>query len=271
MIDFPENITSLSLRHHFNRSAKYDQAWMFDNSMGPNPLWLVEWLSRDMHFSKDMVVLDMGCGKAITSIFLAKEFGCTVFANDLWIPPDDNLKRIMEHSLQQRVFPIRAEAHALPYATNFFDAITCVDAYQYFGTDDFYLDYFVKFVKPGGQIGIVVPGWLREKKSHMPPGLEAFPSREFVSFHTCDWWRDHLNQSGLVEIQKCDNMPNGKLVWLDSARAMYETKRILRSSDGTQPEAMKKELDFWKGDIDFLEADRDDYIALIRVIVRRNK
>ena len=271
MIELPENIASLSLRHGFTRSARYDQAWMFDNAMGPNPLWLIEWLSRDMHVTRDMVVLDMGCGRAVTSIFLAKEFGGTVFANDLWIAPEDNLKRITENSLQQRVFPVRAEAHALPYATNFFDAIASVDAYQYFGTDDLYLDYFSKFVKPGGEIGIVVPGWFREKTGYMPPGLEAYPSGEFANFHTWDWWRDHLEQSGLVEIQKCDTLPNGKLIWLDSARAMYETKRILRSSDGTPPEAMAKELDFWKGDINFLEADKDDYIALIRIIVRRKK
>ena len=271
MVALPQNILSLSSRHGFTRSAEYDQAWMFDNSMGPNPLWLVEWLSRGMRFSSDMVVLDMGCGKAITSIFLAKEFGGTVFANDLWISPDENLARIAEHGLQRSIFPIHAEAHALPYAKGFFDAIVSIDSYHYFGTDDTYLDYFSKFMKPGGQIGIVVPGWLKEKEGPMPPGLEAYPSGEFANFHTLAWWREHLEQSGRVEIEICDYLPDGKRIWSDSARAMYEVKRILRSGDGTAPEEMKKELDFWQGDIDFLEADVSDYLALIRVIMRRRK
>ena len=242
---------------------------MLDNAMGPSPLWLAEWLCRDMRLSSDMVVLDMGCGKAVTSIFLAREFGCSVFANDLWISPDENLARITEQGLQRKVFPIHAEAHALPYARGFFDAIVCIDAYQYFGTDDTYLDSFSKFVKPGGQIGIVVAGWLKETESPMPPGLETYPPFEFANFHTLGWWREHLERSGPVEIEACDYLPDGKLIWYDSARAMYEAKRILRSTDGTSPEAMKKELDFWKGDIDFLEADVKDYSALIRVVMKR--
>ena len=32
-----------------------------------------------------MKILDLGCGKGLTSIFLAKEFGVQVYATDLWI------------------------------------------------------------------------------------------------------------------------------------------------------------------------------------------
>jgi SAM-dependent methyltransferase len=271
MADLPLSITSLSAKYGFTLSAKYGQSWMFDNSMGPNPLWLVEWLTRDMSISKDMIVLDMGCGKALTSIFLAKEFGCTVFANDLWISPDENLVRINEQSLQHKVFPVRAEAHALPYAKDFFDAVICVDAYQYFGTDDCYLDYFLKFVKPGGQIGIVVAGWQREKTTPMPPGLEYLPAGEFTNFHTADWWRKHFEISEAVKIEKCEYLPDGKRIWQSSTKAMYETKKLLRSTDGTSAADKQKELDFWQGDITFLEADREDFAALMRIIVRRKE
>jgi hypothetical protein len=58
----------------------------------------------------------MGCGKAISSIFLAKEFGIQVWANDLWISASNNWERIRVAQMQERVFPIHAEAHALPYA-----------------------------------------------------------------------------------------------------------------------------------------------------------
>ena len=77
----------------------------------------------------------MGCGTGLTSIFLAKEFGVTVFANDLWINPTDNYRRFVEMGVDDKVFPIHAEAHALPYADNFFDAAISIDAYHYFGTD----------------------------------------------------------------------------------------------------------------------------------------
>jgi hypothetical protein len=34
MLNIPESISSLSANQGFYRSAQYDQAWMFDNSMG---------------------------------------------------------------------------------------------------------------------------------------------------------------------------------------------------------------------------------------------
>jgi len=39
-----------------------------------------------------MRVLDLGCGKALSSIFLAKEYGTQVWATDLWISATDNRK-----------------------------------------------------------------------------------------------------------------------------------------------------------------------------------
>ena len=53
-----------------------------------------------------MRVLDMGCGKAISSIFLAQEFGVQVWATDLWISAAENWQRIRETEVADRVFPI---------------------------------------------------------------------------------------------------------------------------------------------------------------------
>jgi cyclopropane fatty-acyl-phospholipid synthase-like methyltransferase len=74
-----------------------------------------------------MRVLDMGCGTALTAIFLAREFDVQVWATDLWVKPTENLGRIVEQGAGNRVFPIYAEARALPFAENFFDAIVSFD------------------------------------------------------------------------------------------------------------------------------------------------
>jgi len=66
-----------------------------------------------------MRVLDLGCGSALSSVFLAKEFGVEVWATDLWVKPDENLGRVVEVGLQDRVHPVYAEAHALPFADGF--------------------------------------------------------------------------------------------------------------------------------------------------------
>jgi len=101
---------------HYPRTAKYDPSWIAENWMGPHPLWLLEELCENLDLQPGMKVLDMGCGKGITSVFLAKEYGVTVFANDLWISATDNLRRFDEAGVADRVFPIHAEAHSLPYA-----------------------------------------------------------------------------------------------------------------------------------------------------------
>jgi cyclopropane fatty-acyl-phospholipid synthase-like methyltransferase len=196
------------------RSASYDPEWMLENLMGPNAVWLAEALSQVMDLQPGMRVLDMGCGRAISSIFLAKEFGVQVWATDLWIKPSDNWERIRAAELQDSIFPIHAEAHTLPFADAFFDAAVSMDAYHYFGTDDLYLGYYARFVKEGGQLGIVVPGIQHEFTSGVPEHLAPYWERDFWSFHSPAWWREHWQRTGPVEVTVADMAPNSWQHWL---------------------------------------------------------
>jgi len=186
----------------YPRSAKWSARWTVDNLMGPNPLWLVEALDEVMPLKPGMRVLDMGCGTAMTSIFLAKEFDVQVWAADLWVKPTSNLTRIVDQGVADRVFPVHAEAHDLPFADGFFDAAVSYDAYHYFGTDECYLRYYASFVKPGGPIGIVVPGRRIE------------PDSDPSGFHSPEWWRRHWTTSGVVEVDHADMLPHGYDDWL---------------------------------------------------------
>ncbi|MBU3187789.1 SAM-dependent methyltransferase [Clostridium estertheticum] len=51
---------------------KYDEKFVFDNLMGPNSLKIVEEVSNHLELQRGMKILDLGCGKGLTSIFLAK-------------------------------------------------------------------------------------------------------------------------------------------------------------------------------------------------------
>jgi cyclopropane fatty-acyl-phospholipid synthase-like methyltransferase len=198
----------------FPRSAKYAPTWMLENLMGPNAIWLTEALTERMALRPGMRVLDMGCGRAISSIFLAREFGVQVWATDLWIAASDNWAGIQEAGLTDNVFPIHAEAHALPFADGFFDAVVSADAYHYFGTDNLYLSYFARFVRPGGQIGIVVPGLREEFAGGLPPHLTPYWHPDFWSFHSPSWWRTHWERTGLVKAEVADLVPRGWEHWL---------------------------------------------------------
>jgi len=183
----------------YKRANKYDYNWIEDNWMGPNPLYLAEELCANMDLRPGMKVLDMGCGKGCSSVFLAKEYGVTVFATDLWISAAENLQRFEEAGAADLVFPIHADAHSLPYAEGFFDAAVSLNAYHYFGTSDTYFPQtYSKLVKTGGQFGFVINGLINEDKWTCWTKDESS-----IAYHSGEWWRKHLMRSGLVEITAC--------------------------------------------------------------------
>ena len=69
-------------RSSFPRSAAYDPVWLLDNMMGPCSVWLTEALALQVTLAPGSRVVDVGCGKAMSSIFLAREFGVQVTAVD---------------------------------------------------------------------------------------------------------------------------------------------------------------------------------------------
>jgi len=202
--------------HHprYARSNGYEAQWVFDNQMGPNSLWLMEGLTEVLPIAPGMRVLDLGCGTAMTSIFLAREFGAQVWATDLWIEASANQRRIVAAGVDGLVVPIHAEAHALPFAEEFFDVIVSVDAYHYFGTDDLYLGYITGFLRPGARIGVVAPAMGTEVGAAVPPELAPFWDWEFCSFHGPQWWRTHWEKTGKVDVDVADTVEDGWKDWL---------------------------------------------------------
>ena len=103
----------------FTKSNKYDFDFVKENMMGPNSMKILEEVSESLKLEKGMRILDLGCGRGLTSIFLAKEYDVTVFATDLWISATDNYERIKSMGLEDKIIPIHAEAHDLPFANEF--------------------------------------------------------------------------------------------------------------------------------------------------------
>ncbi|HZD72702.1 MAG TPA: methyltransferase domain-containing protein [Actinomycetota bacterium] len=202
------------------RAAGYDPLWIVENAMGPNPLWLVETLVEAITIEPGMRVLDLGCGRAITSVFLARELGARVWAVDLWIDPTDNWRRIREAGAGDKVCPVKAEAHALPFAEEFFDAIVCIDAYEYFGTDDRYIAELSRFLRPGGQVGVSVPATVTELDGEVPEHLREGWDWEFHAWHSPGWWRRQWTKTGHVQVERAELLPDGWAHWQRWEEAM---------------------------------------------------
>ena len=204
----------LLLPPEFPRSNRYGVDWQVRNAMGPNPLWLLERLCERIDLQPGMRVLDLGCGRAATSIFLAREFDVSVCAADLWIAPTDNARRIEEAGVAGRVLPLRVEAHALPFAEDWFDVIVSIDAYHYFGTDALYLAQLAPLLKRGGRLGISVPGTTRELGDEFPAHLaQEFSPADLGTFKTPAWWSALWRRSGLVEVECAEPVPDGLALW----------------------------------------------------------
>jgi SAM-dependent methyltransferase len=238
----------------FPRSNRYALQWTIENQMGMNPLWLTEWVCEELALQPEMRVLDLGCGKGLSSIFLAREYGVQVWAVDLWIKPTENFERICQAGFERLVYPIQADARSLPFAEAYFDLVLCTDAYIYFGTDDLYLDYMHHFLKPGGWIGISVPGFMRELEGQLPEHILPFWAQECWTWHTIDWWRWHWERTGLVDVKCVDTLPQGWALWLKWKQARQAAGDASPSLDS---------------DIQVLEADQGRYMGFIRLVAQR--
>lgn len=233
----------------FPRSAKYHPEWVLSSvSGGANPLWLCEWLAPALGLRPGMRVLDLGCGRAASSIFLRREFGVQVWATDLWFSASENLQRIRDAGVEEGVFPIHADARRLPFASEFFDAVVCIDSIPYYGTDDLYLSYLARFVRPEGPIGIAGAGLIQEIEGAPPEHLREWWTQDLWSLHSAPWWRRHWERTGIVNVEISDTMPEGWQRWQDWHKLIAPDNHA---------------------EIQALEADRGRYLGYVRLVGRR--
>ena len=251
----PRRLRELLTLHDHPRSAGYDPRWMVDNCMGPNPLWLLEDLAEHLDLQRGMRVLDLGCGRAMTSIFLAREFDVRVWAADLWVPPTENWRRVVDAGLESSIVPLHAEANDLPFAHAFFDAVVSVDSYHYFGTEDLYIGYITKFIRPGGQLGIAVPGVVAEVEA-VPEHLQRFWEWEFLTFHSPGWWRNRWELSGQVQVEVATSQRDAWRLWKRWSEAclIASDNEFIRESSAR--------------DVDMLELDAGRTITFDLVVAR---
>ena len=117
------------------RSQKYDRSFVRRCMAGPNALYLTEELTDSMSLAPGMAVLDLGCGRALSSVFLAREYGVRVYAVDKNEYASETCNMLRDQGLENEVFPIQADAAALPLPHGAFDALVCVNAYHNFGME----------------------------------------------------------------------------------------------------------------------------------------
>lgn len=200
-------------------SQKYKFLFNAEHLMGPNGIRLLEEMLEHYPLKRGLRLLDLGCGKGLTSLYLAKETNAMVFATDLWISATDNYKRFTEWQIANQVIPLHADANDLPFANDYFDAIICIDAFHYVGTQPhFFEKKILPLLKPNGVAILAIPG-LKEEIHGCEPEIIlewlAGEESEFHLFHSREWWLNHLGKSDAFDIVQHFDLQCFEAAWND--------------------------------------------------------
>jgi cyclopropane fatty-acyl-phospholipid synthase-like methyltransferase len=217
--------------------------------MGPNAMRVSEELASRLNIDGTTRVLDLGCGRGLSTLLLVKKYGASVFAADLWISPTENYERFRSVGIDDRAVPISVDAtKGLPFAHGYFDVLFSVDAYHYFGDTEDMLPSLIPFVKKGGSIALAIPGLKYEFGDDVPPEMRPFWNDEIArTIHSIDWWERLWKKADGAEIADIREMACCGQAWSE----------WLASSHPIAAE-----------DIPMMEAEGGKYFNFIQLIAR---
>jgi len=210
----------------YTKSQKYNTPELLAKIMGPNPFKLQEEMLQNHKIPAGSLVCDLGSGQGLTSIMLAKDYGFTVYAADLWSDPQENRKFFDEMGLtHEQVIPVKADATAVPFEKDFFDAVVSTDSYNFWGRDPEYLDAkLLPFVKSGGYLYICVPGMKRDCHDNLPKELLlSWTPEQLAYLRDITYWTEILNNSRDAEVISIYELKgNNDELWADWIRQENE-------------------------------------------------
>ena len=234
----------------YPRSEKYRK---YDSMMmGPNPLKLAEETLENSTLKEGMKVCDLGSGQGITSIFIHKEYGPTVYATDLWRDSEENEKFFLSEGIEKGgVVAVKADASNLPFQKEFFDALTCIDSWNYFGRDKSFLDSKISpYIKQGGRIYLAITAMEDdyERGNYPSPLLLSWNDDQLEYIKSLNYWREILSSSNdftLLEIKKMETDDEAWNDWL------------------------KEENEYAVGDRKSMENGGGDYLCFVMAVLEK--
>lgn len=186
------------------KSNKYKDLFTKEYLMGPNSVRLLEEMLEKYPLGQGKRVLDLGCGKGLTSLFLSKETDANVFATDLWISATENNARFNEWGISEKVVPIHADANDLPFSNEYFHAVVAIDSLHYVAAEPHFFDKkILPLLKPNGVAIIAMPGLKKEIHGNEPDIIRKWldgEENEYHLYHSREWWLNHIGQSDDFEV-----------------------------------------------------------------------
>lgn len=229
----------------------FTDEYMKENMMGPNCVRILAELIASIDIKPGSRILDLGPGRALTSMYLAKLYDVEVVAFDLWIDAKENEARFKEQGLSDKVIAVHGDVtKGMPFAKNYFDYIISVDSYHYYGASESFLDdYISSYLKDDGLIAIAVPGTKEGFEGVIPEVMQPF-IQEVYYFRSASWWDRLWRKSKTVEIIESGYIACHAKAW---------------------DEWLKCDNPHAKADIAMIEADQGKYLDTVKIIGKKIK
>lgn len=182
--------------------SEYKQYISSETMMGPSSVRILEELfdRYPLKLSADSLILDLGCGRGLTTLVIAKETGARVYANDLWISEEENRRRFEEWGIGGQVTPVCEDANDLHFERKLFDALFSIDAYHYFaGSEGFFEEKILPFMNDGGAVLIGIPGLKSGYEGREEELLDDWATGEAHMFKTPERWKQLIGKNDRIE------------------------------------------------------------------------
>jgi SAM-dependent methyltransferase len=210
--------------------AGYTCEQVYEETLGGGGLYLAVKMLRTMDLQPGDIVLDLGCGKGTTSLYLAQRFGVQVVAVDLWTSAAALNERIVAKGFRDRIVPLNMDiAQPLPFAEGYFDHIFCMNSFNFYGGSVKFLQHLLTHLKPGGLLCVGMETLSEEFSGegrrnppavynyNLPPPNEHINTWEadFSKMHSPPWWQDLFTSSGLLEVLYCRELDDAVILYED--------------------------------------------------------